>query len=155
MNKTIPDHSPIFRHSLVLFDGICNLCDHTVRFILARDPDERFRFIPLQSPLGKSLLVKFGFPDDYRDSFVLIDNAKPYIKSTAFIHISKKLRAPWPLFSLTAIIPRSLRDSAYSFIGKNRYRWFGMHDYCEIRTDNTSHRFLTTLFQAEEPNHGK
>jgi len=67
-----------------------------------------------------ALLVKLDFPEDYRDSFVLIDHAKPYIKSTAFIHISisKKLRMPWPLFSLTAVIPRNLRDFVYNTIGK-------------------------------------
>lgn len=150
MNEPIPDQSPIFRHPLVLFDGICNLCDHTVRFIIKRDRSKIFRFIPLQSALGKALLVKFGFPKDYRDSFVLIDDTKPYIKSTALIHISRKLSMPWSLFSLITIIPRSLRDFVYSTIGQNRYRWFGMHDYCEIQPDDTHHRFLTRLSQAQK-----
>ncbi len=147
--ETVDDNSPIFQHPLVLFDGVCNLCDHTVRFIIKRDRDEVFRFIPLQSPLGKALLTKFGFPVDYRDSFVLIDGATPYIKSTAFIRISKKLHQPWPLFSLTAVIPSGLRDFVYSKIGQNRYRWFGMHDYCEIQPDGVNHRFLTELLQTQ------
>lgn len=152
MNALIPDESPIFDRPLVLFDGICNLCDHTVRFIIQRDRSEQFRFIPLQSPLGKALLVKFGFPDDFRDSFVFIENAKPYTKSTAFIHISKKLHGLWPLFSIATIIPRSLRDFVYSTIGKNRYRWFGMHDYCQAQPADTHHRFLTELYQARSAN---
>ena len=155
MSETIPDNSPIFQHPLVLFDGICNLCDRTVNFIIKRDPDEGFRFIPLQSPLGKALLAKFGFPTDYRESFVLIDDAKPYTKSTAFIRISKKLSKPWPLCSVAAIIPRSIRDFIYTNIGKNRYRWFGKHDYCEIRSDSINHRFITDILSADNTENNK
>ncbi|MDH5480411.1 MAG: DCC1-like thiol-disulfide oxidoreductase family protein [Nitrosomonas sp.] len=149
VTTAIAGDSPIFQHPLVLFDGVCNLCDHTVRFIIKRDHHEVFSFIPLQSPLGKVLLTQFGFPVDYRDSFVLIDEATPYIKSNAFIRISKKLHLPWPFFSIVVVIPRSLRDFAYSKIGQNRYRWFGMHDYCESQPDEMSHRFLTELSQAQ------
>ncbi len=148
MPESIPNNSPIFQHPLVLFDGICNLCDHTVNFIIKRDPDEVFRFIPLQSPLGESLLIKFGFPADYRDSFVLIDGAVAYTKSTAFIRISKKLNKLWPLFSLTVIIPQRIRDYCYTNIGQNRYRWFGQHEYCEIQPNDMSHRFLTDIGSA-------
>jgi predicted DCC family thiol-disulfide oxidoreductase YuxK len=149
MTIHISNNAQLFQHPLVLFDGICNLCDHTVRFIIKRDRNEVFRFIPLQSALGKALLDQFGFPPDYRDSFVLIDHGRPYIKSTAFIRISKKLQMPWPLFSLTAMIPRILRDYIYNKIGKNRYSWFGQHDYCEVQPAAMSQRFLTELPQEQ------
>lgn len=147
MTIKIPNNAQLFQHPLVLFDGICNLCDHTVRFIIKRDRNEVFRFVPLQSTLGKALLAQFGFPSNYRDSFVFIDNGRPYIKSTAFIQISKKLRMPWPLFSLTTIVPQILRDYIYNKIGQNRYSWFGQHDYCEIQPAEMSQYFLTELPQ--------
>lgn len=150
MSEHIPNNSPIFQHPLILFDGICNLCDHTVNFIIKRDQGEVFRFIPLQSPLGESLLIKFGFPVDYRESFVLIDDTVAYTKSTAFIRISKKLNKLWPIFSLTVVIPRGIRDYCYTNIGRNRYRWFGKHEYCEIQSNDMSHRFLTDIRSAND-----
>ncbi len=143
MNALIPDHSPLFQHPLVLFDGKCNLCDRTVNFIIKRDRAEIFRFVPLQSPLGIALLVQFGFPADYRESFVLIDQGQAVTKSTAFVRIGRKLPQPWPLCALAAVIPRPLRDFVYTHIGRNRYHWFGQHDYCEVRTDDLGHRFIT------------
>ena len=145
MNALIPDHSPLFRHPLVLFDGMCNLCDRTVNFIIKRDRAEIFRFVPLQSPLGIALLVQFGFPADYRESFVLIDEGQAIVKSAAFMRISQKLPQPWPLCALAVVIPCSLRDFIYTRIGRNRYRWFGQHDYCEVRTDDCGHRFVTEI----------
>ena len=146
MDKPIPNNSPLFQHSLILFDGICNLCDHTVNFIIKRDHNKTFRFVPLQSPLGRTLLIKFGFPADYRESFVLIDGTKAYTKSTAFIRISKRLCKPWPLFSLTIVIPQCIRDYIYTQIGKNRYHWFGKHEYCETKQPNElNDRFLINI----------
>ena len=97
MNALIPDHSPLFQHPLILFDGRCNLCDRTVNFILKRDHADIFRFVPLQSPLGIALLIRFGFSADYRESFVLIDEGQAVTKSTAFMRISRKLPLSWPL----------------------------------------------------------
>ena len=135
--------APLFRHSLILFDGVCNLCDHTVKFILKRDSDDCFRFVPMQSPLGSTLLRQFGYAEEYRDSFVLIEVGFAYTQSTAFIRISKRLRSPWPLFVLIIVIPRCIRDRVYAYIGRNRYRWLGRHEYCEMPEQSLNHRFIT------------
>lgn len=140
--------APLFRHSLIVFDGVCNLCDRTVHFILERDPRGCFRFVPMQSPLGIALLRRFGFPEDYRDSFVYIESGRPYTESSAFIRISKRLRPPWPLFAVVAVIPRGIRDRVYAYIGRNRYRWLGRREYCDMSGPAMSHRFLT---QAPPP----
>jgi predicted DCC family thiol-disulfide oxidoreductase YuxK len=123
---------------IVLFDGVCNLCNAAVRFILARDPQGRFRFASLQSDVARRLLKGDGPPE----TIVLIEAGKIYAKSTAALRIARGLRFPWPLFYGLAVVPLFLRDLVYDWVARNRYRWFGKRDTCMLPTPETRGRFL-------------
>lgn len=110
---------------VLLFDGVCNLCNGAVQFIIKRDPDGLISFTSLQSETGQSLLKKSGLPTDQFDSFVFIEDGQVYTKSTAAIKVFKHLRGPWRLFVLFFAVPKPVRDTIYSIIAKNRYKWFG------------------------------
>lgn len=134
-------------HPLVLFDGVCNLCDAAVRWIIARDRHERFRFASLQSKAGRAALERAGAVDDTRDSIVLIDERGVHAHSDAVLAIARGLGFPWSLASAARILPRALRDRLYSWIASNRYRWFGRQNACMIPTAALRRRFL----DADEP----
>jgi predicted DCC family thiol-disulfide oxidoreductase YuxK len=129
-------------HPVVLFDGVCNLCDASVRFILARDPAGVFRFAPLQSPIGRELLQEHGQPTNRLDGVVLIDGDKCSTKSTAALSIARRLTWPWRAFAVLIWVPRFVRDWAYEVIAANRYRWFGKKDECMIAPPEIRERFL-------------
>ncbi|MFN6946448.1 MAG: thiol-disulfide oxidoreductase DCC family protein [Cytophagaceae bacterium] len=114
---------------IILFDGICNLCDGFVIFILQRDRMKRFKFLSLQSDRAASVLEEYGLENQI-NSIVLIDNGKAYTKSTAALRIFKGLNKGWPLLYVLIIVPKPLRDFIYKFVAKNRYRWFGKKEAC-------------------------
>jgi predicted DCC family thiol-disulfide oxidoreductase YuxK len=116
---------------VVLFDGECNFCDSSVRFIIKKDTRKLFYFASLQSEAGQKLLEKYGVPIDI-DSIVLIENEKAYVKSTAAIRICRHLGRGWKLLYIFSIIPGPIRNAVYDVIAKNRYKWFGKKDHCEI-----------------------
>lgn len=131
------DQSP-----LVLFDGECNLCNRSVRFVLERERRARFKFASLQSRTGQRMLKQHGMPRDSFESFVLIDNNRVHLKSDAALRVARQLRAPWPLVSLFLFVPRPLRDRVYDFIGARRLRWFGRTDSCWVNTAAWRSRFV-------------
>jgi len=110
---------------LVLFDGDCNLCNSSVKFIVKHDKKRRFSFEPLQSDVGKNLLQKFGLNYSEITTIVFIENNVAHTKSTAALHIAKYLNGIYPLFYLLLIVPSFIRDFIYDFISKRRYKWFG------------------------------
>ena len=116
---------------IILFDGICNLCNGAVNFILKRDKRKQFRFVALQSENGKELISKFKIAPE-TDSVILILNKQVYTESDAAIEIAKLLPTPWNCFSAFKIIPKKIRDGIYKWIAKNRYRWFGKRKTCRI-----------------------
>ena len=122
----------------VLFDGVCNLCNGAVRFILARDPADRFRLASLQSEAARRLLGHEG-PGE---TIVLLEAGKTYTKSTAALRIARGLRFPWPLLYAFAAVPRPLRDLVYDWVARHRYRWFGKRDACPWPTPEVRGRFL-------------
>jgi predicted DCC family thiol-disulfide oxidoreductase YuxK len=126
----------------ILFDGVCNLCNRTVRFVLARDPRERFVFAPLQSATGRELLSRVGFPGDGRPSIVLVEEGRFYVKSEAMLRILAGLSGLWPTLALLRVVPRGLRDALYDWIATNRYRWFGQRAECPVPTPEQRRRFL-------------
>jgi predicted DCC family thiol-disulfide oxidoreductase YuxK len=130
------------QHTILLFDGVCNLCNQAVLFIIPRDPKETIRFASLQSDTGQRLLGRHGLSADRLDTMVLIDREKAYTKSSAALRIARKLHWPWPLFYLFILIPRPLRDTVYDWIASNRYRWFGKKEQCMLPTPQTRRRFL-------------
>ena len=109
---------------VILFDGVCNLCNNSVQFIIKRDPMGRFRFAALQSAAAESLLKSTG-AGPLPDSIVLVRDGRVYTQSGAVLRIARELRGLWPLAYAFIIVPRPLRDWAYRLVARNRYRWFG------------------------------
>lgn len=126
----------------ILFDGVCNLCNRSVRFVLARDPGERFVFAPLQSAKGRELLTQAGLAADARSSIVLVEGERSFEKSDAVLRIFAGLSGLWPIFALLRVVPRKLRDAVYDWIAANRYRWFGQRAECLVPTPEQRRRFL-------------
>ena len=129
-------------HSIILFDGVCNLCNGAVNFVIKRDPRNVFKFTPLQEKQGILLLKKHAVDARKLDSIVLIENGNVYIKSSAALRIARKLSGLWPLFFVLLIIPSFIRDGVYDFIAKNRYKWFGKKEQCMIPTPGLKEKFL-------------
>ena len=129
-------------HSIILFDGVCNLCNGAVNFVIKRDPRNVFKFTPLQEKQGVLLLKKHAVDSRKLDSIVLIENGNVYIKSSAALRIARKMSNLWPLFFVLLIIPSYIRDGVYDFIAKNRYKWFGKKEQCIIPTPGLKEKFL-------------
>lgn len=129
-------------HSIILFDGVCNLCNGAVNFVIKRDPGNVFKFAPLQEKQGALLLKTHAIDIQKLDSIVLIENEKVYIKSSAALRIARKMSNLWPLFFVLLIIPSFIRDGVYDFIAKNRYKWFGKKEQCMIPTLGLKEKFL-------------
>ena len=128
---------------MILFDGVCNLCNGSVTFILQREREPVFQFASIQSESGKELLEWYGLPSDYNQAVVLIENGKIYLGSTAALKIGQTLKSPWSfLSSLGFIVPKFIRDWVYNQIAVNRYQWFGKRDFCMVPTEKLKARFL-------------
>ena len=130
------------KHKVILFDGVCNLCNNSVTFVIKKDPGNKFKFAALQSDAGKELVQKFHIDTDNTDSIVLIDGDKAYVKSTAALRIAKELKGAWPLLYGFIILPTFLRNWVYDWVARNRYRWFGKMDSCMIPTPELQEKFL-------------
>lgn len=115
---------------VVLFDGVCNLCSSSVQFIIKHDPERLFRYASLQSEFGQNILRQFNLPVNELNSFILLEEGKIYIKSTGALRVSRKLNRLWPALYGFIIIPAFIRNAVYSYIAKNRYRWFGKKEAC-------------------------
>lgn len=126
---------------IVLFDGECNFCNASVRFILDRDPQGQFQFAPLQSATGRSLLADSDVGDDV-DSIVLIEEGDVSTHSTAALRIARGLNAPWSWTYAFILVPGFLRDGCYRLFAKYRYSLFGKRDECMIPTPDIRSRFL-------------
>ncbi|HKI89510.1 MAG TPA: thiol-disulfide oxidoreductase DCC family protein [Draconibacterium sp.] len=118
-------------HLLVLFDGVCNLCNGTVDFIIKRKSKIQFLFVALQSEAGKKLVEKYNIPSEI-DSVILINDNNVFTESEAVLEIVRFLPYPWKLATAFKIIPKKWRDKMYKWIAKNRYRWFGKKTSCRL-----------------------
>jgi predicted DCC family thiol-disulfide oxidoreductase YuxK len=128
--------------SLVLFDGVCNLCNGFVQFVIARDPHGRFQFGALQSDAARRVIQEHGGPDPLPDAIVLIEDGRLYTRSTAALRIARRLTFPWPLTALFLAVPRPLRDRVYALFASRRYRWFGRRETCMMPTAELRARFI-------------
>ena len=126
---------------IILFDGQCVFCDHSVQFILKRDVDEVFQFASLQSAIGQQLLKQYDV-DASMDSIVVIYRDKVYTQSDAAIVIAQQFKGLRKLLAVVKYMPKWLRDKLYVVIAKNRYRIFGKMDTCRIPTEEERRRFL-------------
>ncbi|MBC8042439.1 MAG: thiol-disulfide oxidoreductase DCC family protein [Rhizobacter sp.] len=127
---------------IVLYDGVCGLCNGAVKFIIARDKDAVFKFAALQSDAAVSLLAAHQLPPSDLDTVVLIEGNAAYAKSDAALRVAKKLNGLWPLLYAFIIVPKPLRDAVYNFIAANRYQWFGKYDQCMMPTPEMKRRIL-------------
>ena len=129
-------------NAIVLFDGVCNLCNSLVLFIIKRDKDAKFKFASLQSNTAQSLLRKHNLPIVVVDSFVLIKDDTFSEKSSAGLYLLKEIGGLWKLLYIFILIPRPLRDFVYDKIANSRYKVFGKRDECMVPTDELKDRFL-------------
>jgi len=127
---------------IILFDGVCNLCNTSVQFVIKHDPKAIFKFASLQSEAGQTLLKKYNLPQNDFNSFILIENNQAYTKSSAALKASKLLKGPVKVLQLFIFVPVFIRDRVYNFISKNRYKWFGKKNECKVPTPDLIARFL-------------
>lgn len=127
---------------VILFDGVCNLCNGSVQFVIKHDKDGLFKFAALQTEAGQNLLKKYFLSSTDLNSLVLIENGKAYTQSTAALRVAKKLNGAVKILSGFMIVPAFIRDAVYNTIARNRYRWFGKKDSCMIPTPELNSRFL-------------
>lgn len=127
---------------VLLFDGVCNLCNGFVQWVIKRDPTGRFQFGPLQSPVSQSLLEQAGWSGKFLDSFVYIRSGVAYERSDAALRAVSDLGGLYACAKLFLIVPKPVRDAVYKFIAKNRYRMFGKTESCMIPTPELRTRFI-------------
>ncbi len=123
---------PKIKGGMVLFDGVCSFCNRSVEFIRQRDPADYFRFASLQSSTAQALLPSHALTS--AESMILLEGDRVYRQSAAVIRILWRLGGLWPLLAALVLIPRPLRDLAYRWFARNRYRWFGKVDSCSLPT---------------------
>ena len=128
--------------NIVLFDGVCNLCNGLVLFIIKRDRARKFKFASLQSETGQQRLKEFNRAKNEFESFVLIQGDQYFLKSTGVLKMLKELGGFWKLFYVFILIPRPLRDFLYDTIAKSRYKIFGKRNACMIPTPELKERFI-------------
>lgn len=127
---------------IILFDGVCNLCNGSVLFIIKRDKKDLFQFAALQSELGQKLIKKHHIDTSKIDSILLLDSERYFAKSTAALKIARHLSGPYPLLYGFMILPRFFRNWVYDIIARNRYKWFGKKESCMIPTTELKAKFL-------------
>ncbi len=128
---------------LILFDGVCNLCNTTVRYVIKQDKKNIFMFTALQSNIGKEVIEEFKIDTSKIDSILLYTPEKGIdYKSTAALKIASQLGFPQNLMNIFFIIPTFIRNWVYNYIAKNRYKWYGKKDACMIPTPELKSKFL-------------
>tara|TARA_Y100001968_G_C19213498_1_gene645960 strand:+ start:355 stop:768 length:414 start_codon:yes stop_codon:yes gene_type:complete len=128
---------------IILFDGICNLCVWSIRFIIRRDVNNIFKFVSLQSQLGKDLLGKHQIDWKKNDSIIVVSENNVRFKSSAVLYILSQLNTYWRWLVIFYIIPYPIRDMLYVLVAKTRYLFFGKRDKCMLPDDNIKSKFLS------------
>lgn len=126
---------------IIFFDGVCNLCNASVQFVIAHDNKDQFGFTAIQGELAKNVLPKFNVDQTQLSTVLLLEDGKLYTKSSAALRIAKKLDGAWPLLYGFIIIPKFIRDWFYNIIAKNRYKWWGREESCWIPTPALKSKF--------------
>jgi predicted DCC family thiol-disulfide oxidoreductase YuxK len=127
---------------VVLFDGVCRLCNGWSKFLIRHDRREVFKLCSVQSAEGQAILEFFGLPTETFDTMLLIDAGTAYKQSDAFIQVIRHLPRPWRFLALARLVPKPIRDWLYDRVAFNRYRLFGRYDQCLIPSADTQRRFL-------------
>ena len=132
-------------YRIILFDGVCNLCNSSVDFIIQRDKGQQFLLASLQSAAGQQILQDFNLPKEEFDTLVLVDRGRIYLRSTAALRIARELSGGWALFYAFIVVPAFLRDAVYRLVARHRFNWFGQRDSCRLPTPEERARFLEEL----------
>jgi len=128
---------------IILFDGICNLCDAAVQFVIKRDKKDVFRFLAIQSDFGQEIIKFIGIDISKTDSIILYEPGKAYYhKAEAALKISKELGGIYSLLTIFTLLPKGISNIVYDFIARNRYKWYGKKDACIIPTPAIRAKFL-------------
>lgn len=127
---------------VILFDGVCNLCNNSVKFIIKNDKCNIFKFAPLQGKYGIKIQNRYNINTTKINSIILIDGENIFTKSSAALRIAKDLRAPFFMFYVFIIIPVFIRNFIYDLIAKNRYKWFGKMESCMIPSNELKSKFF-------------
>lgn len=130
------------KHKIILFDGVCNLCNSSVVFVIKRDKKDVFRFAALQSEVGQELVARYNIDTTDTDSIILIDSDTVFVKSTAGLKITTHLSGGYPLLYAFMIVPNFIRNWVYDYVARNRYKWYGRKDSCMIPTPELQAKFL-------------
>ena len=135
-------NNTIANQDVLLFDGVCNLCNSSINLIIDHDPKGHFKFAALQSEFGQQKLKELGYDQESFDSLVLLSEGKVYKKSSAALRIARKLTGLYPLLYIFIIVPPFIRHGVYNIIAKNRYKWWGKRDSCRMPTPELRARFV-------------
>lgn len=127
---------------IILFDGVCNLCNSSVQKVIENDKKNLFKFASLQSDFGQKFLKDKQLNSDEFDSIILIDGDKFYTASDAALRIGKELKGIYKISSLFLLLPKFIRDGVYKIISKNRYQWFGKQESCWVPTKELQDKFI-------------
>ncbi|WP_380674327.1 thiol-disulfide oxidoreductase DCC family protein [Salinigranum sp. GCM10025319] len=127
---------------ILLFDGVCNLCNGAVQFVVERDSDERIRFASLQSDVGRAVRDRLDLSGEDLGTVVLVEGERAYTKSAAVVRVGELLGGVYGLASLGWLLPRSIRDWLYDRVAANRYDWFGRKEQCMVPTPELRSRFV-------------
>ena len=128
--------------AIILFDGVCNLCNRMVDYVIRHDPAGRFLFASLQSDKGKALAAEYGIDAESISSMVLIESERAYLRSSATLRVYRRLKGPLRLLWPFILVPLPIRDAGYNFVAKRRYRLFGKRETCRLPTEAEQARFL-------------
>lgn len=129
-------------HKILLFDGVCNLCNASVLFVIRRDKKKEIKYAAIQSQQGKMLLQQYHIEEAYLGSLIFIEDGKVYLKSTGALRLCKYLKGLWPVLYLFIFVPPFIRNAVYDFVAKNRYQWFGKKETCMVPTVELKSLFL-------------
>ncbi|ABC28264.1 uncharacterized protein conserved in bacteria [Hahella chejuensis KCTC 2396] len=148
MTQSSTPHANIPPHmqsddQVVLFDGVCKLCNAWSSFLIKHDTHRRFKLASVQSPEGQAILAWFNMPLDRFDTMLYVEGGRAYEKSDAFLRIIAQFPMPWRYLKVFRTLPRFLRDWGYDLIAQNRYRLFGKYDHCLLPTPDHNSRFLS------------
>ncbi len=129
-------------HPVLLFDGVCNLCNNTVQFVIRHDPAGTVHFAALQSQIGQQLQQQHQLDPQRLDSLIFVDGGRAYTHSDAALRLARYLQRPWSFARVGLLVPRPIRNLVYRWIARNRYRWFGQTESCMLPTPQLRQRFL-------------
>lgn len=126
---------------IIFFDGVCNLCNSSVQFVIKKDKEARFKFASLQSQAGQEILHQYHLSQNDFNSFILLEDGKLYTRSTAALRVFSQLKG-WKWSRVFQWVPRFVRDGVYNIIARNRYKWFGKQESCMLPSPDLVSRFL-------------